>query len=191
MLHYFAYGANMAPSVLAKRGVQPISSEAAVVSDRGTWLCFGHRGGYATLVQRRRREAVAPPPQPAWQQPHGVLHALRAEDLQQLAQREVGYCLTHLPVQPYTHAQPCTAVAFVSSPLLRLYHPAPPRQRYHALLLEGCQHFQLDARYASWLEELDVSDGRLDAHDACPADSLAKLLAAGAVAGSAWASAHL
>lgn len=188
-LRYFAFGANMAPSVLAKRGVRPISSGPAFVDDRCTWLCFGHRGGYATLA--RQGDASAAPPQPSWRQPHGVLHALRPEDLQRLSAKEVGYSLTRLAVQPYNRAQPCTAVAFVSSPLLRLYHPAPPPQRYHGLLLEGCRHFQLDERYAAWLAGLDVAEGPLDAHDACPADTLAKLLAAGAVAGTCWASTHL
>lgn len=202
---YLAYGANMAASVLAKRGVHSLSSEAAVVADRGTWLSFSHRGGYASLhLQRQLRRlpwpaadcsaaSTAPPLRagPAWQQPHGVLHTLRPGDLQRLAGREVGYRAVQLAVFTY-RGEACRAAAFVSSPLLQLYRPVPPTRRYRSLLVEGSRQHGLDGSYTAWLEGLEVADGPLDSrYDACLADTLAKLLAACALAGIGWASAHV
>jgi hypothetical protein len=177
----FSYGANCAASVLAKRGVKPVSSEAAMVADRGTWLSFSHRGGYAAL---RSSSGGRPGPQPGWQQPHGVLHTLTPADVQRLQGREGGYSLAQLSVETYS-GRACTAATFLSSPLLLLSSPVPPTSRYRDLLLEGCRQHALDDDYTAWLEGLEVAPagGARDAcYDACPADSLAKLLAASAVA---------
>lgn len=42
---YFAYGANMSFETLARRGVRPVSRDAACVVDPGFRLVFKHRGG--------------------------------------------------------------------------------------------------------------------------------------------------
>ena len=182
----FSYGANCAASVLARRGVKPLSSEAAVVADRGAWLSFSHRGGYAAL----QHSSGGRVPQPGWQQPHGVLHTLTPADVKRLQEREGGYSLAQLPVETYS-GWACTATTFLSSPLLLLYSPVPPTARYRDLLLEGCRQHGLDAGYTAWLEGLEVAPagGARDArYDACPADSLAQLLAASALAAATWAS---
>lgn len=179
----FSYGALMADSVLARRGVQPLASEPAVVEDAAWCLSFRHRGGYATLLR-----CQGPPLEPAWRQPHGVLHALVPADLERIAAREVGYRLAPLQVRTYG-GEARRAAAFVSAPLLQLYRPVPPPRRYLDLLLEGGRQHGLEGGYLAWLASLDACEGSLDArYDACPADALAKLLAAGAAAtAAAWA----
>lgn len=157
-----------------------------MVADRKIWLSFGHRGGYATL-----RQQPPPPTGPAWQQPHGVLYALSAADLQKLAASERGYRIGAVEVCTYDGRR-TSAAAFLSSPLLQLWEPVPPLERYRALLLEGCDAHGLDAEYSAWLRALGATDSRAAAardarYDACPAQALAQLLAAGAVAGAAWA----
>lgn len=185
----FSYGANMAASTLARRGVRPASSQPAVVADRELWLCFGHRGGYACVDRQPPPGEHAPPI--AWQQPHGVLHSVTPADLARLQAREVGYRLGQLTVCTYAGEQ-LTAAAFLSSPLLRLAAPVPPPLRYRNLLLEGCRQHDLDSAFVAWLECIEVAPpGPLDCrYDACPADALAKGVAVSAAAAVAWAAAH-
>lgn len=184
----FSYGANTAASTLARRGVAPLSSEPAVVADRDVWLTFGHRGGYACIDRRAPPAALR---HLCWRQPHGVLHTVTPADLERLRAREVGYRLGHVLVQTYA-GQQHTADAFLSSPLLRLAAPVPPQLRYRDLLLEGCRQHGLEPAFSDWLQTLEVSPtSPLDRrYDDCPADALAKCLAAGAAAAAAWASMH-
>lgn len=193
--HCFAFGANMSPSTLAKRGVRPLASEPAMVAQQACMqLSFSHRGGYATLRQLGARPPPAPGPAagPAWCQPHGVLHTLTPADLQRLAAREVGYRQVAIPVCTYAGQAVPAALVFVSSPLLRLYRPVPPTQRYLDLLLEGACHHGLDPSYIAWSEGLEAAPpGPLDGrYDACPADSLAKLMAVGVAGAAALAAAR-
>lgn len=188
-IRLFSYGANMAASTLARRGVTPLTSEPAVVLDRDLWLSFGHRGGYACVNQRQ------PPAELRhlhWRQPHGVLHSVLPTDLARLQAREVGYYLAQLPVGTYAGEQ-VDATVFLSSPLLRLAAPVPPPYRYHNLLLEGCRQHQLDPDFIEWLQCLEAAPpGPLDErYDACPADMLAKGIAASAAAAVAWAAAQM
>ena len=184
----FSYGANMAASTLARRGVTPLSSEPAVAADRDLWLSFGHRGGYA-CVDRRRPPAELQ--HLCWQQPHGVLHRVTAAGLARLQAREVGYKIGQLAVRTYA-GELLTAAAFLSSPLLRLATPVPPPLRYRALLLEGCRQHGLDPNLIAWLERLEVAPpGPLDRrYDDCTADALAKSVAVGAAAAAAWLAAQ-
>lgn len=189
----------MAGSVLARRGVAPLASEPAVVAAADTWLAFAHRGGYATLLTTAQQAARAAGGGQAaaglaWRRPHGVLHTLRSPaDLERLRQRETGYRLERLDVVTYGGTT-ASAAAFVSSPLLRLRRPVPPRRRYRDLLLKGCAQHSLDPAYTAWLAALEVAEGGQPlppAYDACPADVLAKALAGGAVGAVAWASLQL
>lgn len=190
-LCYFAFGANMAASTLVKRGVTPHRSEPATVADPHTALEFGHRGGFATLVT-----LPPPPPEPPatgdlrWRQPPGVLHTLTAADLERLKQREVGYRLAEVLVET-RDGRRTTAAAFVSSPLLRLYRPVPPLRRYRDLLLEGARQQGLDAEYVAWLERIEVAPAADARHDACPATTLAQLMAASALGAVTWACVQL
>lgn len=149
----YSYGALMAPSALTKRSVAPLRSAPASLADCNTCLAFAHRGGYATLL------SSPPASGAAYRAPPGVLHTLHSPaDLQRLAANEVGYRLTTLQVTP-CDGPPVAAAVFLSSPLLVLRAPAPPRRRYRDLLLEGCTHHglgQLDPEYVAWLEGLQV-----------------------------------
>ncbi|KAL4419857.1 hypothetical protein ABPG75_006955 [Micractinium tetrahymenae] len=191
----FAFGANMSPTTLAKRGVMPLASEPALVEDVTLELSFSHRGGYATLQKLAAGSSPVPGPAlgPAWRQPHGVLHTLTPADLQRLTSREVGYRQIRLAVRTYDGQPVPAALVFVSSPLLRLYRPVPLPRRYLDLLLEGARHHGLDSDYIAWLESLEAAPpGPLDAcYDACPANTLAKLLAAGAAGAVALAAARM
>lgn len=102
---HFSYGANMCPRGLAKRGLTPLSSEPARVTDPGVILSFRHRGGFATLLlppdapQQRSTPATSPALQRAG--PHGVLYSLTPEDMRTLQRAETGYKLVELQVTPY------------------------------------------------------------------------------------------
>ena len=187
----FSYGANLSAAVLARRGVAPLRMQPAVALDHA--LSFAHRGGYATLLPLHPAQ---PPPGDAltWPRPPGLLMHVSPEDLQRLRRSEVGYRLASLRVHLPDTGTTTAAAAFVSAPTLRLYRPVPPPGRYRDLLLEGCRQQGLDPEYTAWLESLEVvpPGGSLDArYDACPANDLAKLLAAGAAAAVGWAAASL
>lgn len=194
-IHCFAFGANMSPTTLAKRGVRPLASQPALLADVGMQLSFSHRGGYATLLHlgAGRPHFSVPAAGPAWRQPHGVLHTLTPADFQKLAAREVGYRQVRILARTYDGRPVPDALAFVSSPLLCLYQPVAPPRRYLDLLLEGACHHGLDADYVAWLEGLEAAPpGPLDGrYDACPANSLAKLMAAGMAGAAAVAAARM
>ena len=120
-VRYFAYGANMAQSTLAKRGVVPLSACPAKLP-ASQCIAFRHRGGYATIAdspapadtalawlgfpqspftkhdrlpemraQPGRVGAVTPCHTGG---PHGVLYEVNRADMRQLESRETGYKLS-------------------------------------------------------------------------------------------------
>ena len=151
---YFAYGANMAGAVLARRGLDPVSSEAGWVD--GYVLTFSHRGllptepAFANL-EPRHGERV-----------HGVLHCLAAGDLARLDRIE-GAEYAHIDVAATT-AQGVSVVA-------RAYKdPYPvaglrPSRRYLQCVCDGARDAGLPldwvarlaahpSRYLPFLSEL-------------------------------------
>ncbi|CAM9599113.1 unnamed protein product [Scytosiphon promiscuus] len=178
ILLYFAFGANMCPSVFTtKRGVKPLASlpaealrfassttmERNAISDGKSasgfpderseeaeiCVCFCHRAGYATLVQK-------PGPPQTWKASpgaHGVLHAISADDLNTIAASENGYRKRLVEVATTT-GEKDIAVCFVSNPSQTLPTSVPPTSRYLALLLEGAMYHGVNEAYTSWLAGL-------------------------------------
>lgn len=135
VVHYFAFGANMARRVLVhRRGITPLASRAAVV--HGYALRFGLRGipgvepAFATLVHAPG-ESV-----------HGVLHTLYATDLARLDRIESSY--DRVDVRAETSDGVFAATAYVAR---RLSDERTPSRRYLDLLIEGAREHGLPEPY--------------------------------------------
>ena len=99
---HFSYGANMASSVLANRGVTPLASRPAALTDPVTMLSFCHRGGFATLVlQPFQHQPCSANAELQRGKVHGVLYSLTKADMAALQRAETGYVLQPVSVQPY------------------------------------------------------------------------------------------
>lgn len=138
---YFAYGANMSRAVLARRGVAPLESEPARLD--GWRLRFSHPG----LLPIEPAFANLEPG--AGGVVHGVLHTLRAGDLERLDRLEGA---------EYLHEE-LTVVAAGGPVRARAYrNPRPvgglrPSRRYLASLLVGAREHGLPAEWLRALED--------------------------------------
>ncbi len=138
---YFAYGANMSRAVLARRGIAPLSSEPARLD--GWRLRFSHPG----LLPIEPAFANLEPG--AGDVVHGVLHTLRAGDLERLDRLEGA---------EYLHEE-LTVVGATGEVRARAYRdPFPvgglrPSRRYLASLLTGAREHGLPA---DWLRALEA-----------------------------------
>jgi hypothetical protein len=183
---YFAYGANMDPAVLARRGVAPSFATPAVLVGPAAQLrlAFAHRAAFATLVEVEENEEeggglTVPPPRT-----HGVLYGLDRDDWAALARAEVGYTWRPVEVEPYekksrgvggrgggggggetqppasTSPTTLTARTFVSSPLHRLKggRALPPPRPYLARLVAGVRARGVEESYCQWLEARPTVD---------------------------------
>ena len=101
---HFSYGANMASSVLSKRGVKPLASRPAVLAEPAVVLSFCHRGGFATLVMQPSQQSNGADPRLQRRNVHGVLYSLSRADMAALQRAETGYFLQAVSVQPYPQA---------------------------------------------------------------------------------------
>lgn len=107
---HFAYGANMSLEILQrKRGLTPLSSQPAQVTDPHVKLAFQHRGGFATLIlpkapnNAQSSRNFLHPESTALEavRPHGILYSLTPEDMRVLQRAETGYQLVDVRVTPY------------------------------------------------------------------------------------------
>ena len=98
---HFSYGANMASGILAKRGVKPLASRPAVLTEPATMISFCHRGGFATLVKQPLNARDEADPRVQRTDVHGVLHTLARADMAALQRAETGYTLQPISVRPY------------------------------------------------------------------------------------------
>eukprot|EP00903_Cladosiphon_okamuranus_P013820 g12862.t1 len=165
LILYFAFGANMNPSVLTtKRGVEPLASfpaeatrfatisggkDGTTGAGEGLSMCFCHRAGYATLAPK-------PGPPQSWEASpgtHGVVHAISSSDLNKIAASENGYRQRLVEVETPAGERD-VAVCFVSVPSQMLLTSVPPTSRYLSLLQDGAAYHGVNERYSRWLEQL-------------------------------------
>ncbi len=136
---YFAYGANMDPAVLARRGIQPLSSQAAWVD--GFHFEFSVPGlpvlepGFATI---RPQEGA---------RVHGVAHRLTTDDLQRLDGFESDQERFEVPLGGVPEDdQPATTYrSFMHKKGLR------PSRRYLHVLIRGAELHDLPV---AWIAQL-------------------------------------
>ena len=208
-MRYFAYGANMAQSILAKRGVVPLSACPAKLP-ASQCIAFRHRGGYATIA-----DSLAPaysalawlgvPQSPftkhdrlpdlsaagesgcggslSYRGPHGVLYEVNRADMRRLESRETGYKLSGAEVRLYD-GQEINALMFTSQSLLLLPASVPPQQRYLELMVAGGRMHGLCPKYTQWLHDLPfVKSCRLGSeYFDTPSELLARSAAVGLAA---------
>ncbi len=210
-VRYFAYGANMASSTLAKRDIKPLSACPAQLPSHHS-IAFRHRGGYATImdtsaasgsfmpwrslwqttpvVKDSRASSAAPTDQSlqlVYHGPHGVLYELHKADLKKLTSRETGYAVSSATVTSYAGVG-TSALLFTSQALLLLPASVPPQRRYLKLLLEGAKTHGLAPEYMQWLRELPCArPGGLGAeYFDTPSELLARCAAVGLAACAAF-----
>ncbi len=143
-LEYFAYGSNMPTRYLRNvRGIQPIQSQAATLEDHA--LRFYGPGpnalepGFAYAIPSKG-EAV-----------HGVVHRVRAEDLEKIRRSE-GSAYRWATVGVTTvDGKTLEAKTLIRD---RPGDPATPSARYIGLLLEGAREFHLPAHHVNLLESM-------------------------------------
>ncbi|MDQ2808733.1 MAG: gamma-glutamylcyclotransferase [Chloroflexota bacterium] len=143
-LWYFAYGANMAATVLARRRVQPSRSIAATLADYA--LRFNHPG--------------VPPLEPVFAniEPapgatvYGVAHQITPGEAAIFDSFEPGY--RRIPV-PLRLADGSTVAAFAYTTIAP-GTPAIPSARYLGLLIAGAQAYSLPADLIAAWEALRI-----------------------------------
>ena len=217
-VRYFAYGANMAQSILAKRGVVPLSACPAKLL-ASQCIAFRHRGGYATIADSPASTSTALawlkfPQSPFTKRdrlsdlsaageressdslscwgPHGVLYEMTGADMRRLESRETGYKLSNAGVRLYD-GQEIDALIFTSQSLLLLPASVPPQQRYLELMVAGARMHGLCPKYTQWLHSLPTAmSGRLGSgYFDTPSELLARSAAVGlAACASLFAAMH-
>ena len=137
---YFAYGANMSSAVLARRGLTPLSSEAAVL--RGFRLRFSQEGLVPVEPAFANIESCA------GAVTHGVLHRLTAADLRRLDRVE-GAEYAHFDVSVEgARSGTIEACAYLNP------HPVDgkiPSRRYLRVLCAGAREHGLPGPYIEQL----------------------------------------
>ncbi|KAG2498527.1 hypothetical protein HYH03_003777 [Edaphochlamys debaryana] len=158
----FAYGANMNRGTIAKRDVQVLSRDPAVVDDPSIRLVFKHQGGYGTLERMEEGESTAeggqheePRFRPYDGHVHGVLYRVTRADFEKLSKKEGGYRVEEVLVRTYDGAQ-YRALAFVSNPLFKLPQEVLPTEKYVAKLREGAADNYLDPDYQAFLSGIST-----------------------------------
>lgn len=138
---YFAYGANMSPQILARRGVRPLSSRVGELRDYK--LCFSHRGIFPT------EPAFANIEPEVGANLYGVLHQLEADQLTALDKIE-GAEYQHVNVQVFSDGELINARAYMDPYPARGLHPS---RRYAHIMIEAAQHHGLPQPYLQRLIE--------------------------------------
>lgn len=160
-VQYFAYGANMSSLKLRERLTRnKLESQPAQILSSHFYLSFIHRGGFASLVDIKKNQALTSLESNvlAFQSPHGVLYTLTSEELQLIARSETGYSLCEdLEVITFDQ-QILKACAFISNPSLRLSQPVMPTKRYMKYLLSGAKENKLNLDYIAWLQSIQGVD---------------------------------
>ncbi|KAJ5107492.1 hypothetical protein N7456_004167 [Penicillium angulare] len=166
---YFGYGSNMKSSVMANRGITPLSVKVGLVPTfiltfdifeiPYTEPSFESIALYPEKTEVAAEGVTIPPV-------HGVLYQLEREDYLRLVRSEgsgVGY--DEITVEAYileTQADGtviATEECIMAQTLKAKYpwRPNPgPSQRYMGLLLDGCKEHKLPSSYLRYLETLPV-----------------------------------
>lgn len=142
---YFAYGANMSPEVLARRGLSPQESVAGRLDDYA--LRFSHRGLLVTEPAFANLE-----PQPG-SHVYGVLHRIEPEELAHLDRIE-GAEYAHVDVDVHGPAGLVRARAY------RDPYPVAgmvPSRRYLRCVCDGARQFNLPEE---WIDTLNAHPSR-------------------------------
>ncbi|RYG66194.1 gamma-glutamylcyclotransferase, partial [bacterium] len=147
MFYYFGYGSNLSVPSLRAKGVDPLSSEPAILD--GWRLAFDLpdffeiEGGTGN-IQRSENDAV-----------HGVLHGCRNTDLARLDQLEaVGISYERIEGTVTTYSgRRARAFVYVGIPSI-LDPKCLPSERYRNIVVRGANDMRLDARYIERLRAM-------------------------------------
>ena len=198
----FCYGAMMSPSVLSKRGVNPKHTALARVLSDDLAVSFSHRAAYATLTYNDPHDLPGHAESALCRtRPFGLVLELADDELARVAEKEVGYRLSHVAVERLDVDPPRELLveAFVSNWGMELLDgPLPPTARYKKVIEEGVDvlerqgvdKFEGGTAYVAWVRSLPTVD--VASHPAYSRTGVALATNAGfAVAGAALLYSHL
>ena len=153
-VRYFAFGSNMASSVLqGRRGLRPVLPPVGGIV-RGHELRFTVPGvpfvepSFASLERSPRADAVC----------HGVLYSLTVADWLRLCASEgvpTGYRVVTVPVERYDGG--VVSAYSLTAGLLRSPVDLPPSPRYLGLLQDGAEQVGLRPEWQQKLREIETS----------------------------------
>lgn len=149
MFYYFGYGSNMSVISLRAKGVEPLSSEPAVLE--GWRLTFDIPDFFAIEGGTGNLEAVQS------ETVHGVLHGCRRQDLATLDQLEalgITYRRVETTVTTYG-GRHVRAYVYLGIPSI-LDASCRPSERYRNILVRGATQAGLDARYIDRLRAVET-----------------------------------
>jgi sulfite reductase alpha subunit-like flavoprotein len=149
VFYYFGYGSNLSVVSLRAKGVEPLTSEPAVLAG---WRLvfdipdfFAIEGGTGN-IEPREGDAV-----------HGVLHGCRSRDLATLDQLEaLGTRYRRVETTVMTYAGR-TARAYVYLGIADVLDPSClPSERYKNILVRGAVDMHIEARYIERLRAIET-----------------------------------
>jgi gamma-glutamylcyclotransferase (GGCT)/AIG2-like uncharacterized protein YtfP len=148
MFRYFGYGSNMNITSLRAKGVEPLSSQRAVLE--GWRLAFNvrhffrHEGGVANLVAA------------CGQAVQGVVHCCADEALARLDAAEAfGYGYDRMETVVQTAEGPVSAIAYIGMTDF-LDDTCLPSQRYLNILCAGAESAAIAPEWVAWLRSHPV-----------------------------------
>ena len=158
VVRYFAYGANVAPASMARRGTAPAgSARPATVKDyRLTFRVPGApyvEPGFATIV----RKDEAGEEEDGGLDVRGVVYDLTEEDWERVRATETGYEVVEVEVAG--SSQTATTLVY---PRARCRPGLLPSRRYLSLIREGAAYHSIDLEWRAYLASLDYYDPSLD-----------------------------
>eukprot|EP00892_Ulva_mutabilis_P009562 jgi/Ulvmu1/6979/UM033_0037.1 len=139
-IFYFAFGANMAQSVVQRRALKPRSAVPGTV--RNYKLYFQHIGAYGT-IEYRPDDTTRP-------DVHGVVLDISEAEMRRLAGIEGGYDVKDVVVTTGDGTR-YRAKAFITNWSVRLFDEGLPTHDYIGKLRAGAEHHSLPAEYQDWL----------------------------------------
>jgi len=148
IIWYFAIGSMCNPISISNRGLKPIESFPAQVSDYKL-LFFGPSGVAGAVAEEGKSF-------------HGVLHKMTKDDKEILDKIEMGYDADPCKVKLYDGSEKDAVIYVLNWEKVKNYFPGgeksddkPPTERYITIIIEGCEHYGVKQEYIDHLKSLE------------------------------------
>ena len=150
MFNYFGYGSNINLISLRAKGVEPLSSQRALLKGWGLkfnvkhW--FSHEGGVGNIEPSLNKDNLV----------EGMVHVCKDEHLADLdAMESYGVGYDRIEVQLETENGPIKAITYVGLPAF-IDDTRLPTQRYLNIIVEGAKAAGLSSDYIENLKEQPI-----------------------------------
>jgi predicted heme/steroid binding protein/gamma-glutamylcyclotransferase (GGCT)/AIG2-like uncharacterized protein YtfP len=137
---YFAIGSMMHPQSLEHRNVIPLESHASEIMDHRIY--FFSSIGFAEAIPAQGQTF------------HGVMHLVNEPTMQNLDKLEQGYRRTTAMARRYDTNELVECQVYTRDPNTERSPQVdkPPFQRYKEIMIQGAEHFGVDADYIAFLK---------------------------------------